>query len=681
MKNNSYNRKSGKPRNKTSKGNAGKQGGTKFAKTPIKGSAKPVKKQTVNLEGEKIRGTLRGNRKGFAFLLREDGGEDLFVPHNYLNGAGNKDVVDAVIVEGDTACVVDIITRHDGQIVGTFIKENHFGFVVPDNRFEIDDIYINQKNSKKIPNDTKVVVKIIANEEGKKKEGEIVEVIGPVSEKNSTVLSILKSHGFNEIFPASVIKEAEEVEYKYADGGKRKDFTDLLTVTIDGEDSKDFDDAISIKRTKNDGFELYVHIADVTHYVRGGSKLDKQALFRGTSVYFPGSVYPMLPEVLSNGICSLAPGEKRFCLTVKINLDSEGVVNSSEIFESVVKSDRRMTYNQVMEIIDGDKSSVKDDLRIADIIEDMLTLRNLRYDMRLRRGAIEFDSTETIIVLDEFGDVDRLEKYNYTVANSIIEEFMVLANECVAREFQKLKAPFVYRVHKEPDKEKIAEFAKYASGFGLEFDLAETEPLYFAEFLRKIKGQPYERTISKVMLRSMQKAIYDPSPDGHFGLALADYCHFTAPIRRYPDLMIHRIIKLHLNDELAGSTRDKFKEYVKEASITSSEREREAELAEREIDDFYKAEYMAKHIGEEFSGVISGVTSFGIFVELDNTCEGFVSMSDLPDDEYDFVSGQFKIVGTKNTYELGQAVNIVVIGAYPIDKRVDFKIVESEEVI
>lgn len=622
---------------------------------------------------QKIKGVLRGNKRGFAFLAREDGGEDLFVPHKNLNGAEHGDTVYCVITKGDEAKVVSILERGITRVVGTFIKSKNYGFVNVDDNCYYSDIFIYGDADLNAANNTKVVVEI-TNFTNRNPEGKIVEIIGKAGEKQSEVLSILKSYGFFNTFAKETEQEAKNMQTKYTTN--RTSFVDMLTISIDGDDSKDLDDAISV--FKYDGYyKLYVHIADVSHYVEKGSQLDKEAFKRCTSVYFPGSVYPMLPPILSNGLCSLNGGEDRLALTCEMTINFDGEVVDRKISKSIINNDFAMTYNNVQKILDGDKDLIAKYSKVYQMICDAYDLSKILNKKRQRRGCINFDTKECKVILDQNGDVEDIKPYPYLVSNSIIEEFMLAANETVAEFVFHLELPFVYRTHEEPDGEKMNEFKKFVESCGYQVEKGKIFPSKLQKLLLEVQGSPMESIISKVMLRSMKKAKYTTDCLGHFGLAAEYYCHFTSPIRRYPDLQIHRIIKAMLDGKLDNLQR--LESWCTEVAEVSSERERAAEMAERDIDDYYKAEYMLKHIGEQFEGVVSGVTSFGIFVELENTVEGLARFENLPKDRYEFVENRYLLRGTKHKYTLGQAVKIEVLGSDIDNRRVNFKIIDELE--
>ncbi|MEG1963322.1 MAG: ribonuclease R [Clostridia bacterium] len=621
-----------------------------------------------------VQGVLRGNKRGFAFLIPDDKTvPDIFIPHSRLNTAMHGDTVTVKILRGDEGEVVDVIKRGMTEIVGTYQKQGLVGFVIPDDFSYNSDLFIPPQYNKNIKNNTKVVAKIINYGAGKNPEAKIIEVIGDVGDRQSDVLSILKSYGFFNIFSAKALMQAREATNPQSFEG-REDLRDLLTMTIDGDDSKDLDDAISLFK-KGNRYTLFVHIADVSNFVPMHSELDKEALKRATSVYFPNAVYPMLPKELSNGICSLNENEDRLALTVKMIFDENGSIIDHTMMKSVVKNNYRMTYTNVTKILAGEQDLCAQYKEIVPMLNDMQALANLLNKIRRERGSINFDTKESKIILNEDGTVKAIEPYPYTISNGIIEEFMLITNETVAKHMFNLKLPFVYRVHEKPDAEKIENFATFVAGCGFNFNKNEVTPMSFQKLLDAIAESPKQTIISKIMLRSMKKAKYMPQNLGHFGLAADYYCHFTSPIRRYPDLMIHRIIKWLLDGELNEKMIARLTQELKEISDVSSEREMASESAERDIDDYYKVEYMQQHIGKQFAGVVSGVTSFGIFVELENTCEGIVRLEDLPKDNYVFYESKYMVKGAKYEFSLGQSVTIEVVQCDIEGRRVSFKII------
>ncbi len=630
-----------------------------------------------------IKGALKGNRRGFAFLIRTEGGADLFIPNRSLHGAMHGDTVFARHIKGtvDEGEVVSIITRGISQIVGTFRSEkNGAGFVIPDEDNYFSDIYIPASKKNGARTNDKVVAQIV-DYKGKSPDGVISEVLGKTDTVTGETLAIIRSYGFFEKFPTPVLADAERVasNIDIKEFQRRKDFTKLLTITIDGDDARDFDDAISVEKLPN-GYKLYVHIADVSHFVKQGGILDNEAIKRATSVYLPNMVLPMLPEALSNGACSLVENENRLTLSAVMTVNKNGVVSDYEVVESVICSNHRMTYSNVGKILDKDKKLCKEYADIVEMLDNAADLAKILNAKRKARGSINFQSRESKIVLNADGSVKSIERYPYELSNNIIEEFMLLANETVAEFMYHTQLPFVFRVHEKPSAEKLEVFKQFVSAFGYNFLIRQNVyPMQFQEMLDKIKDTPEEGIISKVMLRSMQKAKYTVRNLGHFGLAADYYCHFTSPIRRYPDLMIHRVIKMMLAGKLVGAQIPKMEAACDKASVVSSEREIAAEQAERDADDYFKMLYMADKVGNVYDGYISGVTSFGLFVELDNTVEGLISIENLPHGKYEFIEKKYILKGVGRTFALGDKLKIKVISITKDLHRVNFVVYEEDE--
>ncbi len=631
--------------------------------------------------GSLIKGVLRGNRRGFAFLTREDGGADLFIPNRSLHGALHGDTVLArlspVSSSDDEGEVVKVLERGFDQIVGTFEKRPQgFGFVVADDSSYFSDVFVPAASARGIRNNSKVVVKL-TEFGGKNPVGEIKEVLGFGGNIDAETVGIVRSHGFKEAFCEDVLAEAKRLASSdiSKEISKREDFRSLPTITIDGDDARDFDDAVTLLKTA-DGFELYVHIADVSHFVRPGSLVDKEARERATSVYLPNMVLPMLPESISNGCCSLVEGEDRLTLTCVMSVDEKGKVKSVRLAKSVIASNHRMTYGEVSKLLDGDKKLADKYSDVVGMIFEMKKLADTLALARHERGSIDFVTHESLIKLNASKTkVVDVQRYPMLDSNDIIEEFMLLANESVAEFMNRAELPLVYRVHGEPTKEKIEQLTKFVEGCGFTFKVRNK--LYskqFQQLLEQVKGAETENIISKVMLRSMQKAKYSAENEGHFGLALEYYCHFTSPIRRYPDLMVHRIIKAVLDGKFDENQLGKFSADCVTVSDFSSERERAADLAERDADDYFKALFMQDKVGEMYEGYISGVTSSGIFVELENTVEGFVPVSRLPHGRYAFDEKRFELKGAKRTFGLGDKVTVAVAAANVAERRVDFEL-------
>ena len=639
-------------------------------------------------------GKFVSHRKGFGFVESdEELVQDLFIPKNDINGALHNDRVMAEIVTPATedrraeGKVIKIIKREVTRVVGLFQENKSFGFVVPDDKKFNQDIFIPKRYISGAKNDDKVVCEItVWPQENRKPEGKIVEILGKKGERGVEIDSIIRAHGLPEEFPKKVIDEAnfvagQELEDEIA---RRLDLRDLDIFTIDGEDAKDLDDAISIEVLPNGNYKLGVHIADVTHYVKEKSKLDKEALKRATSVYLVDKVIPMLPKQLSNGVCSLNPFEDKLTLSCIMEIDAEGKVVKYDIAETVINSKARMTYTEVSDILEKDDEKLKK--TFAKQVDDFIAaekLARILMKRRQRRGAIDFDFPEAKIILNKNGEVVDIKHYERRISNKMIEEFMLVANETVAEHFFWLQLPFVYRIHETPSVEKMEDLNKFMATFGyhIKGNLEDVHPKEMQSIIEKIKGTKEEESISTIMLRSMKQAKYSPSCIGHFGLAAKYYCHFTSPIRRYPDLQIHRIIKEQLNNKLNKKRQDQLAHIVEYASTQSSERERAAELAERDVHDYYKACYMADKVGQQFDGVVSGVTSFGIFVELENTVEGLIRLANMRDDYYIYNQETYSIIGerSKKTFRIGVSVRIEVDNVNVDFKEIDFKLIEKLE--
>ena len=639
-------------------------------------------------------GKFVSHRKGFGFVESdEELVQDLFIPKNDINGALHNDRVMAEIVTPATedrraeGKVIKIIKREVTRVVGLFQENKSFGFVVPDDKKFNQDIFIPKRYISGAKNDDKVVCEItVWPQENRKPEGKIVEILGKKGERGVEIDSIIRAHGLPEAFPKKVTAEAnfvagQELEDEIA---RRLDLRDLDIFTIDGEDAKDLDDAISIEVLPNGNYKLGVHIADVTHYVKEKSKLDKEALKRATSVYLVDKVIPMLPKQLSNGVCSLNPFEDKLTLSCIMEIDAEGKVVKYDIAETVINSKARMTYTEVSDILEKDDEKLKK--TFAKQVDDFIAaekLARILMKRRQRRGAIDFDFPEAKIILNKNGEVVDIKHYERRISNKMIEEFMLVANETVAEHFFWLQLPFVYRIHETPSVEKMEDLNKFMATFGyhIKGNLEDVHPKEMQSIIEKIKGTKEEESISTIMLRSMKQAKYSPSCIGHFGLAAKYYCHFTSPIRRYPDLQIHRIIKEQLNNKLNNKRQDQLAHIVEYASTQSSERERAAELAERDVHDYYKACYMADKVGQQFDGVVSGVTSFGIFVELENTVEGLIRLANMRDDYYIYNQETYSIIGerSKKTFRIGDSVRIEVDNVNVDFKEIDFKLIEKLE--
>ncbi len=622
-------------------------------------------------------GKLQCHRKGFGFVIpREEIFEDLYIPAENINGAMNNDKVIAKIIskkgegrrnEGE---IVRILERNNTRIVGTFEKDKYFGFVVPDDTRIFQDIYIPRDETMGALEGHKVVVEITRwPEKRRNPEGRVIEILGHRNDAGVDVLSIIRDHNIPEEFPLKVLEEVKGMPavVRDTDIRGRTDLRHLHIVTIDGEDAKDLDDAVSIEKLSNGNFRLGVHIADVGHYVKEGSALDKEAYKRGTSVYFADRVIPMLPPKLSNGICSLNPRVDRLTLSVFMEIDSRGKVVNHEIFESVINTCERMTYTDVSDILEKEDKTL---LRRYDyLIEKFRLMEELCHILnrkRLKRGSIDFDFEETKVILDSEGKPVDIVKVDRRIADRIIEEFMLVCNETVAEHMYWLGSPFIFRIHEEPETEKMEGFNEFIYSFGYSIKgIKEVHPKALQRLLEKVKGRKEEKIVNTLLLRAMKQARYSHNNAGHYGLAAEYYCHFTSPIRRYPDLVIHRIIKDMLKGYLGPERTESLSVFVEKAAVQSSERERAAEEAERAVEDLKKVEYMARRLGEEFEGIVSGVIAFGIFVELDNGIEGMVRVSSMLDDFYHFDEKRYMLIGerTRKTYRIGDVVRVQVAKA------------------
>lgn len=612
-----------------------------------------------------LTGTLDGNPKGFAFFVSDLGGDDLFIPASRLNGAMHGDRVEVRLVPSNRrgsgeAEVVSVLSRGFTTVVGKYESSLKFGFVRPDNARISKDIYIPTERSMGAKSGQKVVCEIKDYPAGRSPIGAVCEILGYPDDKDVDVLSIIRSYGLRSQFPADVMKEAREKPQTVSEEEMRgrRDFRGDAVITIDGDDSKDFDDAVSLSKS-GANYRLSVHIADVTHYVKAGTKLDDEASERATSVYLCDRVLPMLPVELSNGICSLNEGEDRLTLSVIMDIDNVGNIVTSEVCEGVIRSRHRMTYAQAAAVVDGDEAVREQFADVKDMLDEMYKLSQLLLLKRKKRGTIEFDLSESKIVMDENGKVVDVRRYPILKSNGMIEEFMLAANESVAEKFCKMKVPFVYRGHETPSAEKLQTLVNFLSALGITFrgDMNRPKPADFAALLSGVDDS-VKAVVNRVTLRSMMKASYVPDNIGHFGLAAEFYCHFTSPIRRYPDLAIHRIIK----DILHGGNPKKYTNFVSDVSKHSSEREKLAESAERDVDDLKKAEFMSGKIGEKYDGVISGVTEWGVFVELENSVEGLVRTANLPDGDYVYNRDLMRLDSSQNSYRIGDKMRIVVEG-------------------
>ena len=650
---------------------------------------KTIKSKYMLSNKEYLKGTYSSTTKGYGFVSLEDENKtEVFVEEGNSLNAFTGDIVQVEIIKqaGEKKAegkIVKIVKHEKDTVVGIFKNSKNFGFVIPDDKKINSDIFIPKSKFKKAKNNQKVVVKITKYPTGNKSaEGEIIEVIGNVNEAGVDMLSVIKEYKLPYEFPKNVLDEAdginEKVELK--DIPNRTDFRDKTIFTIDGEDAKDLDDAVSVEKTDDGNYKLYVHIADVSHYVKENSNLDKEAYLRGTSIYMFDRVIPMLPKKLSNGICSLNEGVDRFTLSVIINIDSKGNILSSEICKGIINVTKRMSYTNVQKILDGEDKKVlkeyKEYMHHFKLMEELALILQEKRDLK---GSLDLDLPESKIILNEDGVCIDVQKYENKFANSIIEQFMLTANEAVAEKFFWLEAPFIYRVHEVPEMDKINELNKFLFNFGYKIkgNKDNIHPKAFSEVLKEIKGKEEEKVISNLILRTLKVAKYEAVNKGHFGIASKYYCHFTSPIRRYPDLFIHRIISKYLENgyNLNEKDKDKYSGLAIKASEQSSEREKIAQKVERESLDIKKAEYMQDKIGNVYEGIISGVTAFGLFVELENTVEGLIRFDNLGGEFYIYDDEHKQLIGehTKETYKIGDKITVRVIEASKLIRKVAFE--------
>ena len=631
-----------------------------------------------------IQGIFSGHPRGFGFVTAEGREQDVFIPEDKTGGALHGDKVQIVVEREPSGkraegAVIRILEHANPTIIGYYQKNKNFGFVIPDNQKISLDIFIPQGKDMGAVTGHKVVA-AITDFGGlrRKPEGEIVEIIGHVNDPGTDILSIVRAYGLPEEFPDEVMEEVSYIpdEVEEADKKGRLDLRDVQMVTIDGEDAKDLDDAVSL--SKEDGiYHLGVHIADVSHYVREGSPLDQEALRRGTSVYLVDRVIPMLPHKLSNGICSLNEGCDRLALSCLMEIDEKGTILGHRIAETLIRVDKRMSYTSVNKIVsEGDEEERKAYEELVPMFELMKELSGILREKRSRRGAIDFEFPESKIILDDRGKPLEIKPYERNTATKIIEDFMLAANETVAEDFFWQQLPFLYRTHDNPDPEKMKQLSTFIHNFGLFIRTSQGEihPKEIRKLLEKTEGTPQEALISRLTLRSMKQAKYTTECTGHFGLAAKYYTHFTSPIRRYPDLQIHRIIKENLRSGMGEKRIAHYDRILPEVAVKTSALERRADEAERETDKLKKCEYMSRYIGETFDGVISGVTNWGLYVELPNTVEGMIRMNALNDDYYIFDEQHYELVGemTKKTYKLGQQIKIEVLSTDRLLKTIDF---------
>lgn len=637
-------------------------------------------------EDKSLIGEISLAQGGYGFFISDNKEyKDVFISQNNLNSANDKDRVKIEIIKekeyGKNAegKVVEILQRNTSQIVGLYKKNKGFGFVISDKDNLSSDIYIDEKFSKKAKNNDKVVCEIIKYPKNGSPEGRIVEVLGNKNDFNVDVLSIIRSYGLKDNFSKKTKKEAVFIE-KEVDITKekdRKDLIDLFTVTIDGRDSKDFDDAISIEKDKED-FILYVHIADVSHYVKENSEIDKEAYQRGNSTYLYNIVLPMLPEELSNGICSLNPNENRLALSLKMRINKSGKVVDYKIYKSIIKSNYRLVYDDVNDYLDN-KEKVYDDEILIEKLELFDNLYKILKNKREKRGAIDFNFTESQIDVNEKGDVLNISIFERGSANKMIEEFMLVSNETIASLFAYMDFPSLYRIHEKPKDEKVESFKNILNTLGYNIKGKELHPKDFQEILKEVSGKDDESLVNMLMLRTMRKAKYANYRDIHFGLATKYYTHFTAPIRRYPDLIVHRLVKDFLDNKFENISQSSLEKQLAKNAEHLSITERNSEECERDVEDLYKCKYMKKYIGEKFQGIISTITDFGIFIELENTVEGCF-MYKFSDDHFEYIEQKLSCVNRDNNkrYKIGQKVLIEVKNVDLEKRNIDFDLLEEE---
>ncbi|MBR6326765.1 MAG: ribonuclease R [Lachnospiraceae bacterium] len=667
------------------------------------------------------------NARGFGFVTVEGEADDYFIPRTMTNHAFQGDLVEIVLLESagnrsrrrsggssTEAAVIRIVERGIREIVGTFEQREGcaFGFVIPDRVKLPLDVFIPAEASLQASDGHKVIARITDyGDEGRSPEGEIVQILGHIGDPGVEITSMVRAFELPEDFPEEVLREAEAVAQMVpgaeasdaAAQGKgarifdravsRLDLRDTLMITIDGEDSKDLDDAVSLTYDGED-FHLGVHIADVSEYVREGSALDAEGYERGTSVYLADRVLPMLPTALCNGICSLNEAQDRLALSCLMTISGTGEIKEHEITESLIRTRKRMTYTQVQALLDdpdlADTPGYEGCGEVLPMLQEMAGLAQILRNRRRRRGSIDFDLPECKVTLDADGKVTDVRPYEHTIANDLIEEFMLAANETIAEHFYWLDLPFVYRVHEVPDAEKIAALVQTIAAFGYglkalgrknsKVNPEEVHPKEIQKLLAGIQGKPEEALITRLALRSMRQAKYAPYCSGHFGLACDYYCHFTSPIRRYPDLQIHRIIKDYLRGELTAARVDHYRSILDSVAEQSSKRERRAQEAEREVDKFEKVCYMEQFLGEEYDGIISGVTKWGVYVELPNTVEGMIAVGDLPGGTYYFDEDHMQLIGRRggSVYRLGERIRVIVSSSNLINRTIDFLLADRQ---
>lgn len=637
-------------------------------------------------------GSFISNSKGFGFVVIEGQDEDFYIAKENVMNAFHGDLVEIVPVVGNggkrkEAKVVKILEHTMTKLVGTFQSHNTFGFVIPDNGKLSQDIFIAKEHCKGAVNGHKVVVELTSyGTDREKPEGKIIEILGHINDPGVDILSVVKNYDLPIEFTEKQLQQASRIAKPVdeADRQGRKDLRHMLMITIDGEDAKDLDDAVSLY-IEEGKYHLGVHIADVTNYVQEGSALDREALRRGNSVYLADRVIPMLPHALCNGICSLNQGEDRLALSCLMTISKDGTIVDYDICESVIHVDFRMSYTMVQRLLTEEDLTEQEECKkykeIMPMLEDMATLSGILREKRHDRGAIDFDFPEAKFIMNEDGSVKEIVQHERNTATKMIEDFMLAANETVAQHFYWLESPFVYRIHENPDEERLKTLSTFLQNYGLTLKGAQGEngkvhPKELQKMLEKVEGSPYENLIERMTLRSMKQAKYSVKCAGHYGLACQYYCHFTSPIRRYPDLQIHRIIKDHLRGRMNDEKRNHYANILVSVAQHTSESERTANSAERDTDKIKKAQYMEQFVGDEFDGIISGVNAYGIYVELPNTVEGFIHISKLTGDYYVYHEDTFELVGemTNKKYSLGMPLHIFVEATNRLEGTIEFSL-------
>lgn len=642
-----------------------------------------------------VRGTIEMNKKGFAFLIPDEEDEkDVYIHSSDLESAMNKDVVIVRLEKKGgkdsrpEGVVIRIIERANSQVVGTYSDNQSFGFVIPDDKRIPKDLFISKKNTKGAINGHKVIANITKYPQGRQNaEGEIIQILGHKNDPGIDILSIIYKHGLKLDFPEKVLEAARNApeDISAADIKGRRDLRSEMIVTIDGADAKDLDDAIRVEKLTNGNYLLGVYIADVSYYLAENSPMDKEAFERGNSVYLVDRVIPMIPHRLSNGICSLNRGEDRLTIGCEMEINKHGEVVNHEIFEAVINTVERMTYEDVNKILnDKDEALTKQYQSLVPSFENMAALAEVLRTKRMKRGAIDFDFKEAKIIVDDEGKAIDVEIRERSVGEKLIEEFMLRANETVAEHIHWLEVPFIHRIHESPDEGKLEHFFEFLAGLGyvVKGVANDIHPLELQKVLARVKGEKEEKVISKLMLRSMQKAKYDSESLGHFGLSTEFYTHFTSPIRRYPDLIVHRLIRTYLiQGDMSSKTLGIWKKKLGEIAKHTSATERTAIEAERDVDDLKKAEYMSDKIGEEYAGIVSSVTSFGLFIELENTIEGLVHVSYMTDDYYHFNERHQALIGERTgmVYRVGEEVSVRVVNVNMDEHAIDFEIIRIKK--